>query len=148
MGHDVEIRDAINQGRFDGPRFQVSTLGIVWGAAPANPAAPDNPLASTVVRSVEDARAAVREQIARGADWIKLFPAGAYSFTAAGQVQYQVTVYQEELKTLNFHLKQLNKEFSVRQTLNAKTAKPGTKVDLPEVQTKTKPSEEVANAGQ
>src|SRR5436309_559498 len=37
------------------------------------------------------ARAAVREQIARGADWIKLFPAGAYSFTPAGQVQYQVT---------------------------------------------------------
>jgi imidazolonepropionase-like amidohydrolase len=88
---DVAIRDAINQGRFDGPRYQVSTLGIVWGAAPANPAAPDNPLASTVVRSVDDARAAVREQIARGADWIKLFPAGAYSFTPAGQVQYQVT---------------------------------------------------------
>ena len=78
---DVEIRDAINQGRIDGPRYQVSTRGIVWGATPANPAAPDNPLASTVVRSVEEARAAVREQIAHGADWIKLFPTGAYSFT-------------------------------------------------------------------
>ena len=85
---DVEIRDAINQGRIDGPRYQVSTLGIVWGAAARNPAVPDNPLASTVVRSVEEARAAVREQIAHGADWIKLFPAGAYSFTATGQVQY------------------------------------------------------------
>jgi imidazolonepropionase-like amidohydrolase len=88
---DVEVRNAINQGRFDGPRYQVSTLGIVWGAAPPNPAAPDNPLASTVVRSVDDARAAVREQIARGADWIKLFPAGAYSFTATGEAQYVVT---------------------------------------------------------
>jgi imidazolonepropionase-like amidohydrolase len=88
---DVEIRNAINQGRFDGPRYQVSTLGIVWGATPANPSAPDNPLASTVVRSVDDARAAVREQIARGADWIKLFPAGAYSFTATGEAQYVVT---------------------------------------------------------
>jgi imidazolonepropionase-like amidohydrolase len=88
---DVAIRDAINQGRIDGPRYQISTLGIVWGAAPRNPAAPDNPLASTVVRSVEDARAAVREQIAHGADWIKLFPAGAYSFTAAGKAQYEVT---------------------------------------------------------
>ena len=88
---DVEIRNAINQGRFDGPRYQVSTLGIVWGAAPPNPAAPDNPLASTVVRSVDDARAAVREQIAHGADWIKLFPAGAYSFTATGEAQYVVT---------------------------------------------------------
>jgi imidazolonepropionase-like amidohydrolase len=88
---DVEIRNAINQGRFDGPRYQVSTLGIVWGAAPPNPAAPDNPLASTVVRSVDDARAAVREQIGRGADWIKLFPAGAYSFNATGEAQYVVT---------------------------------------------------------
>ena len=88
---DIAIRDAINQGRFDGPRYQVSTRGIVWGAAPPNPAAPDNPLASAVVRSVEEARAAVREQIGRGADWIKLFPSGGYSFTATGQDQYQVT---------------------------------------------------------
>jgi imidazolonepropionase-like amidohydrolase len=88
---DVEIRDAINQGRIDGPRYQVSTLGIVWGASPANPSAPDNPLASTVVRSVEDARAAVREQVAHGADWIKLFPTGAYSFSPTGQALYEVT---------------------------------------------------------
>jgi imidazolonepropionase-like amidohydrolase len=86
---DVEIRDAINQGRIDGPRYQVSTLGIVWGATPAT--APPNPMASTVVRSAEDARAAVRDQIGHGADWIKLYPAGAYSFTATGDVQYQVT---------------------------------------------------------
>ncbi|HXB75411.1 MAG TPA: amidohydrolase family protein [Candidatus Acidoferrales bacterium] len=92
---DVEIRNAINQGRFDGPRYQVSTLGIVWGATPRNqppnPAVPENPLASTVVRSVDEARAAVREQIGRGADWIKLYPAGGYSFTATGEDQYQVT---------------------------------------------------------
>ncbi len=88
---DIEIRNAINQGRFDGPRYQVSTLGIVWGAAARNPAVPENPSASTVVRSVEEARAAVREQIGRGADWIKLYPAGGYSFTATGQDQYQVT---------------------------------------------------------
>ena len=36
---DVEVRNAINEGRIDGPRYQVSTLGIVWGAAPPNPAA-------------------------------------------------------------------------------------------------------------
>ena len=97
---DVTIRDAINQGRFDGPRYQVSTLGIVWSATPRNPAVPDNPLASTVVRSVEDARAAVREQIAHGADWIKLFPAGGYSFTATGEDQYQVTYPMPVLQAL------------------------------------------------
>lgn len=88
---DIVMRDMINEGRIEGPRYQVSTLGIVWGDKPANPAVPDNPLASTVVRSVEDARAAVREQIAHGADWIKLFPAGAYSFNAAGNAEYVVT---------------------------------------------------------
>src|ERR1700741_150859 len=68
----VEIKNAINEGRFDGPRYQVSTLGIVWGAKPKAPGEVENPLASTVVRSVDEARAAVREQIGRGADWIKL----------------------------------------------------------------------------
>jgi imidazolonepropionase-like amidohydrolase len=88
---DIEIRNAINRGRIDGPRYQVSTRGIVWSTGAANPAVPDNPLAAAAVRSAEEARAAVREQIAHGADWIKLYPAGAYSFSATGQDQYEVT---------------------------------------------------------
>ena len=83
---DVAIRDAINQGRFDGPRYQVSTLGIVWGAAP--PQGPQNPLAATVVRTADEARAAVRDQIAHGADWIKLYPTGAYSFSPTGTPEF------------------------------------------------------------
>jgi imidazolonepropionase-like amidohydrolase len=97
---DVEMRNAINQGRIDGPRYQVSGRGIVWGAAPANPSAPDNPLASIVVRSVEDARAAVREHIEHGVDWIKLFPTGAYSFTPDGKAQYQLTYPMPVLQAL------------------------------------------------
>src|SRR4029078_4221767 len=77
---DIDVRNAINEGRIDGPRYQVSGRGIVWAGA-ANPGAPVTPLASVIVRSVEEARAAVREHIERGADWIKLFPTGAYSFT-------------------------------------------------------------------
>jgi imidazolonepropionase-like amidohydrolase len=88
---DISIRNAINEGRIDGPRYQVSTRGIVWGDKPANPAAPDNPLASAVVRSAEEGRAAVRDQIAHGADWIKLYPTGAYSFSPTGEAQYVVT---------------------------------------------------------
>jgi imidazolonepropionase-like amidohydrolase len=87
---DVAVRDAINQGRLDGPRYQVSTLGIVWGDKPADGAA-INPLAPLVVRSAEEGRAAVREEISHGADWIKLYPAGAYSFTRDGKDQYVVT---------------------------------------------------------
>ncbi|PYS54677.1 MAG: hypothetical protein DMG13_07380 [Acidobacteria bacterium] len=96
---DVDIRNAINEGRIDGPRFQVSGRGIVWGGA-TPPEAPVNPLASTVVRSVEEARTAVREHIERGADWIKLFPTGGYSFTATGEAQYQVTYPMPVLQAL------------------------------------------------
>ena len=100
---DVDIRDAINRGMIEGPRAQVSTRGIVWGA-PAGEGAPKsaapNPLASAVVHSVEEARAAVRDQIEHGADWIKLFPTGGYSFTATGEAQYQLTYPMPVLRAL------------------------------------------------
>jgi imidazolonepropionase-like amidohydrolase len=48
-------------------------------------------LAAAIIRSAEEGRAAVRDQIANGADWIKLYPAGGYSFSATGQDQYEVT---------------------------------------------------------
>ncbi|HKD27790.1 MAG TPA: amidohydrolase family protein [Xanthobacteraceae bacterium] len=95
---DVDIRNAINEGRIDGPRFRVSGRGIVWGATPAT--APANPLASIVVRSVEEARAAVREHVEHGVDWIKLFPTGAYSFAANGEPQYVLTYPMPVLQAL------------------------------------------------
>jgi imidazolonepropionase-like amidohydrolase len=96
---DIDIRNAINQGRIDGPRYQVSGRGIIWGRADMA-AAPANPLTSAVVRSVEEARAAVREHIERGVDWIKLYPAGAYFFTATGEDQYEVTYPMPVLQAL------------------------------------------------
>jgi imidazolonepropionase-like amidohydrolase len=95
---DVDIRDAIDDGRIDGPRYQVAGRGIVWTGA-AN-AAPDNPLASTVVRSVDEARAAVRDHVQHRVDWIKLFPTGAYSFTPTGDVQYALTYPSDVLTAL------------------------------------------------
>ena len=86
---DVDIRNAINQGRFDGPRYQVSTLGIVWGAAPPNPANPREP-AGQHGRFARPKRGAppCASRLQRGADWIKLFPTGGYSFNATGEAQY------------------------------------------------------------
>ena len=89
---DVDLRDAINRGDIDGPRFQVSGRGIRWSAEPPNPKAPDNPLADTVIRSLEDGRAAVRDAAAHNVDWIKLYPGGAYSFGPNGEDRY-VTTY-------------------------------------------------------
>jgi len=88
---DVDMRNAINEGRLEGPRFKVSGRGIVWGPAIAANV-PVNPLASNRISSAEEARAAVREHVERGVDWIKLFPGGAYSFTPTGDVNY-VTTY-------------------------------------------------------
>src|SRR5262249_8767906 len=88
---DVDMRNAINEGRVEGPRFKVSGRGIVWGPAITSNA-PVNPLASGRISSAEEGRAAVREHVERGVDWIKLYPGGAYSFTPTGDVNY-VTTY-------------------------------------------------------
>ena len=80
---DVDIRNAINEGRLDGPRFQVSGRGIVWGNVA-------NVLGNIGVSNVEEARAAVRDHHDHGVDWIKLFPTGGYSFTASGEAQYEM----------------------------------------------------------
>jgi imidazolonepropionase-like amidohydrolase len=97
---DLAIRDAINEGRIEGPRYQVSTRGIEWASKPEDPQRPDNPLAGQLVRSVEDARSAVREQISRGADWIKLYPAIDYSFTSTGETTYKLTYPMPVLEAL------------------------------------------------
>jgi imidazolonepropionase-like amidohydrolase len=88
---DVEVRDAINIGDIDGPRLQVAGRGIRWSATPPSPAAPDDPLAGTVIRSAEEGRAAVRDHVAHGVDWIKLYPTGAYSFAPTGEARYVLT---------------------------------------------------------
>jgi imidazolonepropionase-like amidohydrolase len=88
---DVDIRNAINWGDIDGPRLQVSGRGIAWGPKPQDPSAPVNPLTSIVIRTVDEARAAVREHVDRGVDWIKLYPTGGYSFSPTGEALYVLT---------------------------------------------------------
>ena len=53
-----------------------------------DPSARVDPLTSIVVRTPEEARAAVREHVDHRVDWIKLYPTGGYSFTPAGEAQY------------------------------------------------------------
>jgi imidazolonepropionase-like amidohydrolase len=87
---DVDLREAINQGRIAGPRFQVSGRGIIWAAtAPASPA---TPLTAMRVQSVDEAIAAVGDHVAHGVDWIKLYPGGNYAFGPGGELSY-VTTY-------------------------------------------------------
>ena len=98
---DVDIRNAINRGLFDGPRMQVSTRGI--GAAGTSYIGMPgiNLTAGNVgIRGVEEARQAVREQIHYGADWIKVFPVAGWSFSPTGEIFFEPTFTLDELKAL------------------------------------------------
>jgi imidazolonepropionase-like amidohydrolase len=96
---DIAIRDAINEGRIDGPRFQVSGRGIRWRRAAA-PDAAASPLAPSLVHTANEARAAVREHVERGVDWIKLHPTGGYTFTATGEAEYELNYPMPVLEAL------------------------------------------------
>ena len=75
---DVAIKHAINEGLIPGPRMFVATRAIVatasYGPGPHG-FRPDLDLPSGAqeVSGVDEAMRAVREQAARGADWIKLY---------------------------------------------------------------------------
>jgi imidazolonepropionase-like amidohydrolase len=96
---DVDIRNAIKEGRIDGPRYQVSGRGTRW-AGPTPAAKPGNPLSAIPVHSIEDARAAVQEHVEHDVDWIKLYPTGAYAFLASGQAKYALTYPMPVLQAL------------------------------------------------
>src|SRR5712692_11120841 len=89
MYSDVDLRNAIDRGIVQGPRMQVSTRGIqTTGGFLMNGYSAEVPLpmALQVVDSPWAAREAVREQIAHGADWIKLYAAYEFRFTKDGKM--------------------------------------------------------------
>jgi imidazolonepropionase-like amidohydrolase len=105
---DVDMREAINQGRIEGPRYQVSGRGIVWaGTAPATAA---SPLTAQRVQSVEEAIAAVREHVEHGVDWIKLYPGGGYTFRPDGGVDFVTTYPLPVLQALIDESHRLNRK--------------------------------------
>ena len=95
---DVSIRDAIKQGVIPGPRMVVVTRALdVTGAYALlgyDPAL-RLPHGVQVVDGPDECRKAVREQIANGADWIKIYADQRVS-TSAGVVHSIPTFTQEE----------------------------------------------------
>lgn len=73
---DVGLRDAINQNIVPGPRIFAATRAIVatgcYGPAGFDPRW-DLPKGAQVADGVAGVRRAVREQIAAGADWVKVY---------------------------------------------------------------------------
>jgi imidazolonepropionase-like amidohydrolase len=98
---DVDMRNAINRGIFEGPRMQVSTRGI--GASGTDYiGAPSISITggNQEIHGVDQAREVVREQIHYGADWIKVFPTGAYSFSPDGELFVDPTFTLAELQAI------------------------------------------------
>jgi imidazolonepropionase-like amidohydrolase len=73
---DVALRDAVRQGLVVGPRVVASTRALVatgcYGPSGFDPRW-DIPKGAQVADGVDGVRRAVREQIAAGADWIKVY---------------------------------------------------------------------------
>ncbi|HEX8726142.1 MAG TPA: amidohydrolase family protein [Gemmatimonadaceae bacterium] len=73
---DVGLRDAINQGIIPGPRLFVATRAIVALGAYGPKGFDDRwevPQGGEEAAGVDDIERVVREQIGKGADWIKLY---------------------------------------------------------------------------
>lgn len=78
MYADVDVKKAINHNVIPGPRMQVSTLAInTVGHYALSPLEfnweLDLPAGIKMINGADEARRAVREQIAHGADWIKIY---------------------------------------------------------------------------
>ena len=100
MYSDVDLRNAINQGVVSGPRMQVATRGIqatggfiLKGYSPEVPI----PMALAVADSPWAAREAVRDQVAHGADLIKVYSTYDFSFAPDGGMLNPPTFTREEI---------------------------------------------------
>jgi len=95
---DVDIKKAINRGYFQGPRMQVSTMGLVaTGEGILGSPEVNLPRNYQTVDGPWAARQAVREQIHYGADWIKFHATADYEFEPDGALNSDPTFTKEEV---------------------------------------------------
>ena len=95
---DVGLRDAIDQGIIPGPRLLVATRAIVAQGAYAPKGAPERSIAfgAEEAGGVDDLIRVVRDQIGRGADWVKIYGDARWG----GRGDVQPTFTQEEWNTI------------------------------------------------
>jgi len=103
MYTDVDLKRAVNNGIIAGPRMVVSTraMSVTGGYGPSG-YAPDvsYPMGVQIVDGVENGRKAVREQIAHGADWIKVYADRSYFLDKDGTLTSIPTFTPEEMKAI------------------------------------------------
>jgi imidazolonepropionase-like amidohydrolase len=98
---DVDIKKVINRGYFQGPRMQVSTMGLVaTGEGILGSPEVNLPRNYQTVDGPWAARQAVREQIHYGADWIKFHSTADYEFEPNGELNSDPTFTKEEVEAI------------------------------------------------
>src|SRR6185437_5046503 len=101
---DVDLKHAIERGITEGPRMRVATRALdVTGAYPVLGFRwdwPNWPHGVQVCDGAVGCRTAVREQISKGADWIKTYLDGGYRVTAQGVVEDRPTFTMHELSAI------------------------------------------------
>jgi len=100
---DVGIKRAINEGIIPGPRMWVATLSISsTGGYPLEGYAPEItvPKGAQLIDGPVEARKAAREQLDKGADWIKVYMTHRSWLDAQGSLVSQPTLTVEELKAI------------------------------------------------
>lgn len=100
---DVGIKRAINDGYIAGPRMFVSTISISsTGGYALDNYAPEIsvPKGSQLIDGPVEARKAAREQLANGADWIKVYMTHRSWLDEQGELVSQPTLTVEELRAI------------------------------------------------
>lgn len=100
---DVGIKQAINEGYIPGPRMFVATMSISsTGGYALDNYAPEItvPKGSQLIDGPIEARKAAREQLDKGADWIKVYMTHRSWLDEQGELVSQPTLTVEELKAI------------------------------------------------
>jgi hypothetical protein len=100
---DVGIKQAIEDGIIPGPRLFVSTVSIsTTGGYPLEGYAPEItvPKGAQLIDGPIEARKAAREQLDKGADWLKVYMTHRSWLDRRGNLVSQPTLTVEELKAI------------------------------------------------
>jgi len=114
---DVDVKRAIQNGIIPGPRMQVATRAInTVGHYPLSPKdfnwELDLPKGIQEINGADEARKAVREQLAHGADWIKIYADRSYYRLEDGSYRSLPNFTPEEIKAIGDETLRSNKKLA------------------------------------
>ena len=114
---DVDLKKAIKNGEMAGPRMFVSTLAInTTGHYPISETSYawelNMPKGLKEITGADEARRVVRDQIAHGADWIKIYADRGYSKLPDGSYRSMPNFTTEEIMAVGDEVKRSNRKLA------------------------------------